>query len=52
MKEKFLRYRKVQMSGKYNMITEAKKAMKEANLTYDEYLDIIKNYSEYSKKYL
>jgi hypothetical protein len=51
-KEKFLRYETVRKSGQYNMIMEANYAMNEANLTKEEYFDIIKNYGDYSKKYL
>ena len=51
-KEKFLRYYKVQMGGRYNMICEAFKAMKSARLTKEEYFEIIKNYNEYYKKFI
>lgn len=51
-KEKFLAYYKVQMSGRYNMIMEAKYAMADAGLTKDEYFDIINNYSKYLTEYV
>ena len=51
-KEKFLRYYKVQMGGRYNMICEASKAMKSARLTKEEYFEIIKNYMTYYKQYI
>lgn len=51
-KEKFLSYYRVQMSGKYNMIMEAKYAMADAGLTKDEYFEIISNYNKYYKEYV
>ncbi len=51
-KEQFLRYEKVRLSGKYNMITEMLYASKEARLTKEQYLEIIKNYSELKEKYI
>ena len=51
-KEKFLAYYRVQMSGTYNMIMEAKYAMADAGLTKDEYFDIINNYSKYLTEYV
>ena len=50
-KEMFDSYRRVQMGGKYNMIMDAEKARRDANLGMDEYMMIIKNYSEFSKKF-
>ena len=43
-KEQFMRYRKVQYEGKYNMITDASKAASEANLPMDVYYAIVWNY--------
>jgi len=51
-KDKFLKYYKVQMSGKYNMIMDAAQVQKETQLTKDEYMEIIKNYSIYKSKYI
>ena len=51
-KEKFLRYEAVRTLGVYNMIMDAKAAMELADLTKEEYFEIIKHYSDYSKKYL
>lgn len=51
-KERFLRYEKVRLSGKYNMITDANNARVKAGLTLEEYFEIIKNYSTYRKKYM
>ena len=45
--EAFKRYLKVQMSGVYNMITEAQEAADMAGLSEEEYWDVIKHYSEY-----
>lgn len=49
--EMYKRYEQVRLGGKYNMITEAVDAMKEAGLTQDEYLTVIHNYSEFRDKY-
>ena len=51
-KKDFLRYYKVQMGGRYNMIMEAGKAMKAARLTKEQYFDIIKNYRTYYKEFI
>ena len=47
----FKRYLRVQHSGKYNMIMEAHHAMLMASLTREEYMDIIKNYEAYYRKW-
>lgn len=49
--EMYKRYEKVRLSGKFNMITESAPAMKAADLTQDEYLTVIHDYSEYRDKY-
>lgn len=49
--KKFNSYRKVQYSGKYNMLTEAYDAMRDAKLTSEEYYDIIRNYDLYEEIY-
>ena len=51
MKEKFLRYYDVQMSGKYNMIMEWVDACIEADLNQEDYFYIIEHYSELKEKY-
>ena len=51
-KKEFLRYYKVQMGGRYNMIMEAAEASKEAGLTYLKYFEIINNYGTYYKKFI
>jgi len=50
-KEKFDRYESVRESGRYNMIMEAIHAMAAANLTRDEYLEILKNHAQYREKF-
>ena len=51
MKEKFLRYEEVRLSGKYNMIMEWVDACIEADLNKEDYLYIIEHYSELKEKY-
>lgn len=51
-KEMFLRYEKVRLSGKYNMIMDSEAARTEAYLSKEEYLEIIKQYSVYKKMYI
>lgn len=43
--EDFKSYRRVQESGKYNMIMDASYAANEAGLSMDKYLYIIKNFN-------
>ena len=50
-KDQFLAYEKVRQSGKYNMVMEAAGAKQYAELTWDEYWEIIKDYSELKKKF-
>lgn len=50
-KEKFAKYMKVQKEGKYNMLTEGIDAANEAGLTFEEYKEIIRNYSNYYDEY-
>ena len=45
-------YRKVQSSGKYNMMTESVKAAQAAGLPHDVYMDIIWNYTALYNKYV
>ena len=49
-KQKFVNYVKVQTSGVTNM-WNSRYVCKEAKLTDEEYLDIIKNYEKYEQKY-
>lgn len=50
IKDNFEKYEKVRQSGKYNMITEATQAAKEAGLTMIEYATVVFNYSEIKKQ--
>jgi len=50
-KDKFDRYVKVQRQGDYNMLTQADLARGMANLTKEEYYDIINNYAKYQKQF-
>ena len=51
-KADFLSYEKARLSGEFNMIMDAYKVMSEYSIDKDTYWDIIRNYSELSKKYL
>ena len=51
-KRKFLRYEVVRKSGKYNMFLEAKDAMKEAKLTFNEYVSIQRDYGKFMEAWL
>ena len=48
-KEEFEAYKRVQVSGMYNMYTP--EAIRETGLDKDTYFNVIKNYSELNKKY-
>ena len=48
-KEQFMQYRDVQDSGMFNMFTPQAREM--TDLSRDEWLYIIKNYSELKEKY-
>lgn len=50
-KPSFYKYEKVRRSGRYNMITEADKAIKACGITSREYRDIILGYNTY-KRYI
>ena len=50
-KQIFKRYEKVRSSGKYNMITEANRAMNEANLRPCDYYYVMFNYELLKRKY-
>lgn len=45
-KEAFLKYAKVQIKGKYNLITESNLAREEMGITVEEYKFILYNYNE------
>lgn len=50
-KEKFDRYESVREGGQYNMIMDAVHAMAAANLTREEYLEVLKNHAQYREKF-
>ena len=45
----FYKYEKVRRSGRYNMTTEADKAIKVCGITSQEYRDIILGYNTYKR---
>lgn len=49
-KEQFMRYYKVQMEGRYNMLD--RRAIQLTGLGDGTYIDIITHYDEYYKKYI
>ena len=51
-KEDFQSYYDVQMSGKYNMITDARQAIYESGLSKAKYYEIIQNYSKYYDQFI
>lgn len=51
-KKKFLKYYNCQMKGKYNMVMQISEVLVETGLNYHDYIDIIKNYNTYYKKYI
>lgn len=57
-KELFLKYENVRKSGRYNMVTEGLEAMEAMGLdtwsdvSFRLYATILKNYSEYAKRWL
>ena len=50
-KEEFEAYEKVRRSGKYNMMTQADWAASAANLEYERYIEVLKNYDQCVKKW-
>ena len=50
-REQFEAYVKVQQSGRWNMLMNAREAAKEAGLDLDTYLAMIKNYSKLAAKF-
>ena len=51
-KRKFLRYEVVRKSDKYDMFLEVKDAMKEAKLTFNEYVSIQRDYGKFMEAWL
>ena len=50
-KELVQNYEEIRSSGKYNMFTDGFKVITELGCTVDEYVYILKNYSELMKLY-
>lgn len=50
-KEQFEAYVKVQQSGRWNMLMNAREAAKEAGLDLNTYFGVLKNYSTLAAKY-
>ena len=48
-KEDFLKYKKAQMSGKYNPIKNARDMMKKTGLNKDQHFRIVKEYEKLDK---
>ena len=51
-RKQFMAYRRVQETGRYNMIMDADKASKAAGLTLTTYFAIINRYNELYDKYI
>ena len=50
-KEQFDAYRKIQFSGRYNMISEGRAVRRAAGLDRETYIAILKNYSALAEKW-
>ena len=50
-KEDFLKYKEVQMSGRYNMFMDARDVMDEIGLSKDQYFKILQEYSKLDKEW-
>lgn len=50
-KEKFERFVRVQVEGRYNMYTEAMLAGQAAGLNHEDYYEVIDNYKDLMQKY-
>jgi len=48
-KQNFYKYEKVRRSGRYNMIMEARQAIKACDISSREYRDILLNYNVYKR---
>ena len=47
----FLKYKKVQQSGKYNMFMDARAVMNKIDLTKEQYFKIMEEYSKLDKSW-
>ena len=52
LRQDFLKYEEARKSGKYNMIMDMNKVLAEYGISFKNYIYILSNYSELSKKYL
>lgn len=52
LKEKFFRYEWLRNEGIYNMLMEAEDASSTIGIQFDEYMWILKHYTELADKYL
>ena len=52
LRQDFLKYEEARKSGKYNMIMDMNKVLVEYGISFKNYIYILSNYSELSKKYL
>ena len=52
LRQDFLKYEEARKSGKYNMVMDMNKVLVEYGISFKNYIYILSNYSELSKKYL
>lgn len=52
LRQDFLKYEEVRKSGKYNMVMDMNKVLAKYGISFKNYIYILSNYSELSKKYL
>ena len=52
IRQDFLKYEEVRKSGKYNMVMDMNKVLAKYGISFKNYIYILSNYSELSKKYL
>jgi len=52
LKQEFIKYEEARKSGKYNMVMDMNRVIAEYGIGFKNYIYILNNYSELSKKYL
>lgn len=52
LKQEFIKYEEARKSGKYNMVMDMNRVLAEYGIGFKNYIYILNNYSELSKKYL
>lgn len=52
LRQDFLKYEEARKSSKYNMVMDMNKVLVEYGISFKNYIYILSNYSELSKKYL